>query len=83
MQIALLPKVKHPTAEPAATAEPNATGSVPRVKETYSNQTRIYRSVINRLFYRVLGLQLHQVNATKVRGSHAKLCDTEAGACRR
>src|SRR6218665_1253425 len=62
MQIAPQPEVKHPTAEPAAT------GAVPRVKEASSNQTRIYRSVSNRLFFEFLGLQLHHVNTTKVRG---------------
>ena len=30
-------------------------------------QLRIYRSASNRLFIEFLGLQLHQVNATKVR----------------
>src|SRR6218665_1245899 len=68
MQIAPQPKVKHPAAEPAATAEHAATGAVPRPKQTPLNETRIYRSVSNRLFIEFLGLQLHQINATKVRG---------------
>src|SRR6218665_1290532 len=67
MQIAPQPKEKQPAAEPAAT------GAVPRPKQTPLNETRIYRSVSNRLFIEFLGLQLHQVNATKVRGELNKL----------
>src|SRR6218665_3857042 len=44
MQIAPQPKEKQPAAEPAAT------GAVPRPKQTPLNETRIYRSVSNRLF---------------------------------